>query len=80
MAVTRERPAVWRNEVTLGRVADRAVQIFGGMGYCRELPIERYYRDARVYRIFDGASEIHHDVIARDLLKGGSSAFDLSAS
>jgi acyl-CoA dehydrogenase len=65
---------------TLGRVADRAVQIFGGMGYCRELPIERYYRDARVYRIFDGASEIHRSVIARDLLKGGSTAFDLSAS
>jgi acyl-CoA dehydrogenase len=65
---------------TLGRVVDRAVQIFGGMGYCKELPIERYYRDARVYRIFDGASEIHRSVIARDLLKGGSSAFDLSAS
>jgi acyl-CoA dehydrogenase len=78
VAVTCERPPVWRNEVTLGRVADRAVQIFGGMGYCRELPIERYYRDARLYRIFDGASEIHRDVIARDLLKAGSSA--LSAS
>ena len=59
----------------LGRVADRAVQIFGGMGYCKDLPIERYYRDARIYRIFDGASEIHRGVIARSLLKG-SSAFD----
>lgn len=65
---------------TLGRVADRAVQIFGGMGYCKELPIERYYRDARVYRIFDGASEIHRGVIARELMKGGSSTFDPAAS
>ena len=35
---------------TLGRVADRAVQVFGGMGYCKELPIEQLYRDARIYR------------------------------
>jgi acyl-CoA dehydrogenase len=61
---------------TLGRVADRAVQIFGGMGYCKDLPIERYYRDARIYRIFDGASEIHRGVIARGLLKGSTAAFD----
>ncbi len=55
----------------LGRVADKAVQIFGGMGYCREMPLERLYRDARVYRIFDGASDIHRVVIARSLLKNG---------
>ncbi|MBL8658404.1 MAG: acyl-CoA dehydrogenase family protein [Rhodospirillales bacterium] len=65
---------------TLGRVADRAVQIFGGMGYCKELPIERYYRDARIYRIFDGASEIHRNVIARDLLKGNCTVFDMAAA
>ena len=61
---------------TLGRVADRAVQIFGGMGYCKDLPIERYFRDARIYRIFDGASEIHRSIVARDLLKSGNALFD----
>ena len=55
----------------LGRVADKTVQIFGGMGYCKELNIEQLYRDARVYRIFDGASDIHRMVIARSLLKSG---------
>ena len=64
----------------LGHVADRAVQIFGGMGYCRDLPIERYYRDARIYRIFDGASEIHRGVIARALIKGNSRLYDPVAS
>lgn len=60
----------------LGRVADRAVQIFGGMGFCKDLPIERYYRDARIYRIFDGTSEIHRGVVARGLLKHGEALFD----
>lgn len=55
----------------LGRVADSAVQIFGGMGYCTELPIERYYRDARVFRLYDGTSEIHRIMIARSLLEKG---------
>ncbi len=50
---------------TLGRVADRAVQVFGGMGYCKDLPIEQLYRDSRIYRIFDGTSEIHRIVVAR---------------
>jgi acyl-CoA dehydrogenase len=61
----------------LGRVVDRGVQIFGGMGFCKELPIERYYRDARIYRIFDGTSEIHRTVIARSVLKRGAALFDL---
>lgn len=61
----------------LGRVVDRAVQVFGGMGFCKELPIERYYRDARVYRIFDGTSEIHRGVIARNALRTGAALFDL---
>ena len=64
---------------TLGRVADRAVQIFGGMGYCKELPIERLYRDARIYRIFDGTSEIHRTVVARSALKRGATMWDIGA-
>jgi len=62
----------------LGRVVDRAVQIFGGMGFCKELPIERYYRDARIYRIFDGTSEIHRGVIAKSVLKKGAALFDVN--
>jgi len=62
---------------TLGRVVDRAVQIFGGMGFCKELSIERYYRDARIYRIFDGASEVHRFTIARSTLKTGAALFDI---
>ncbi len=63
---------------TLGRVVDRAVQLFGGMGFCKELPIERYYRDARIYRIFDGTSEIHRTVIARSAMKKGAALFDVN--
>ncbi len=54
----------------VGRVADRAVQMHGGMGYMRELPIERMYRDVRVMRIYEGTSEVQRIVIARELLKG----------
>ena len=61
---------------TLGRVVDRAVQLFGGMGFCKDLPIERYYRDARIYRIFDGTSEIHRTVMARMLMKGEATLYD----
>lgn len=60
----------------LGRVVDRSMQIFGGMGFSKDLPIERYYRDARIYRIFDGASEIHRSVVAKSLLKGGRQMYD----
>ena len=50
------------------RAADKAVQIHGGYGYCREYPVERYYRDVRVTRIYEGTSEIQRLVIARKLL------------
>jgi len=63
---------------TLGRVVDRGVQVFGGMGFCKELSIERYYRDARIYRIFDGTSEIHRTVIARSVMKRGAVLFDVN--
>jgi len=64
---------------TLGRVVDRAVQIFGGMGFCKDLPIERYYRDARIYRIFDGASEVHRFAIARSAMRRDASLYDIGA-
>jgi acyl-CoA dehydrogenase len=53
----------------LGRVCDAAVQIFGGMGLMSELPVERWWRDARVERIWDGTSEIQRHIIARSLLR-----------
>ena len=53
----------------LGRVTDAAVQIFGGMGLMNELPVERWWRDARVERIWDGTSEIQRHIIARSLLR-----------
>ena len=61
----------------LGRVVDRAVQIYGGAGYCRDLPIERYYRDARIARIYDGTSEIHRMVMARQMMNGDVGLFDI---
>lgn len=53
----------------LGRITDRAVQIFGGMGLMAELPVERFWRDARVERIWDGTSEIQRHIISRSLLR-----------
>ena len=51
------------------KVADMAVQIHGGMGYMKEMPIERFYRDLRLTRIYEGTSEIQRLIIARELLK-----------
>lgn len=55
-----------------GRVADRAVQIFGGAGYLTEYGIERFYRDVRLLRIYEGTTQIQQLVIARNLLRDGA--------
>ena len=52
-----------------GRVADRAVQIFGGAGYVSEYGIERFYRDVRLFRIYEGTTQIQQLVIARNLIR-----------
>ena len=52
-----------------GRVADRAVQIFGGAGYMAEYGIERFYRDVRLFRIYEGSTQIQQLVIARNMIK-----------
>ncbi|MBS1889204.1 MAG: acyl-CoA dehydrogenase family protein [Actinobacteria bacterium] len=52
----------------VNKVADRGVQVLGGMGYMRTVPIERFYRDARLYRIYEGTDEIQKLVIARQML------------
>ncbi len=58
----------------VGRVADRAVQIHGGAGYMAEYPVERFYRDVRLFRIYEGTSQIQQLVIARAMLKEFKSA------
>ena len=60
---------VYGTEVA-GRVVDRCIQIFGGMGVAQELPLERWYREMRIKRIGEGPSEVHRMVIARDMLGG----------
>ncbi|MBA3896579.1 MAG: acyl-CoA dehydrogenase family protein [Sphingomonadaceae bacterium] len=55
----------------VGRVADKAVQIFGGAGYIADYGIERFYRDVRIFRIYEGTSQIQQLVIAREAIKRG---------
>ncbi len=52
------------------KVTDLALQIHGGYGYCRDLPLERYLRDVRIMRIHEGASEVQRNIIAGALLGG----------
>ena len=54
---------------TLGKIADRAVQIHGGAGYMSEYAVERLYRDARLFRIYEGTSQIQQLIIARETIK-----------
>jgi acyl-CoA dehydrogenase len=60
----------------IGRIADRAVQVHGGMGYMQEAPIESIYREVRGMRIYEGTSEIQRLIISRDILKNGLKAID----
>lgn len=53
------------------RIADRALQIHGGYGYTRAFPLERYLRDLRIFRIYEGSSEIQRNIIARTILNDG---------
>ena len=53
----------------VGRVADRAVQVFGGAGYVADYGIERFYRDARIFRLYEGTTQIQQIVIARELAR-----------
>jgi acyl-CoA dehydrogenase len=54
---------------TVNRVLDRAVQICGGSGVSRDLPLSTWYEAARAFRIYDGASEVHRMVVARQVIK-----------
>jgi alkylation response protein AidB-like acyl-CoA dehydrogenase len=77
-----ERGDEYRQEVSmakvyiseiLNKIVDRALQVHGALGYSGDLPLERFYRDARAARIYDGPSEVHRMVIARNVLKAAAS-------
>jgi acyl-CoA dehydrogenase len=53
----------------VGRIADRAVQIHGGAGYMRDTPVERFYRDVRLFRIYEGTTQIQQLIIGRELTR-----------
>jgi acyl-CoA dehydrogenase len=59
--------------IKANEIVDRVLQIHGGMGYTRELPVERWYRELRLLRIYEGTDEIQRRTIARNLLKGHAS-------
>ena len=53
----------------VGRAVDRAVQVHGGLGYLRTTPVERFYRDARLFRLYEGTSEVQRLIIGGALLR-----------
>jgi len=55
-------------------VLDRCIQIFGGLGLAKEMPLERWYREMRIKRIGEGPSEVHRMVVARELINAGKGA------
>jgi alkylation response protein AidB-like acyl-CoA dehydrogenase len=59
---------LWASE-SCGRIVDRMLQLHGGYGYVKDYPIERYYRDARITRIYEGTSEVQRIVISREVLQ-----------
>jgi acyl-CoA dehydrogenase len=61
------------------RVADKALQIHGGIGYLHDHPVSRIYRDMRIWRIVDGTSEVQKTVIGRDLLRNPERYVSLGA-
>ncbi len=58
---------VYATEIA-GKVVDRCIQMLGGLGVAKEMPLERWYRELRIKRIGEGPSEVHRMVIARDIL------------
>mgnify|MGYP000532334060 FL=1 len=56
----------------VGRVADRGVQVHGGAGYINEYPVERFYRDVRLLRLYEGTTQIQQLIIGRELLRQAS--------
>ncbi|MGY1669248.1 acyl-CoA dehydrogenase family protein [Geodermatophilus sp. SYSU D00710] len=59
---------LWCSEM-VGRATDRAVQVHGGLGYLRTTPVERFYRDARLYRLYEGTSEVQRVIVGGGLLR-----------
>lgn len=64
---------------TAGRVVDRCIQVLGGMGVAKELPLERWYRELRIKRIGEGPSEVHRLVVARSMLGGAARELTVAA-
>ena len=56
----------------VGKVADRALQIHGGAGYMEDYPVARFYRDVRLFRLYEGTSQVQQTIIARNLIRDKS--------